>query len=132
MIGQHITLSRYQLYIIETCVQSWLSSNCSHLVNCLLLVLCLLTNLLLAIIDTTLRDGLRKVLTHIGIPLLGQVFHTFRRSGATLAYDNNIQLQHVMAHSLWRSAAVWTYLQNASLAPSIIPTTFVAIIPHNL
>ena len=67
------------------------------------------------VIDTTIRDGLRKVLTHIGIPLVGHGFHTFRRSGATLAYNNNIQLQHIMAHGLWRSAAVWTYLQNASL-----------------
>ena len=84
------------------------------------------------VIDTTIRDGLRKVLTHLGIPLVGHGFHTFRRSGATLAYDNNIQLQHIMAHGLWRSAAVWTYLQNASLAPSIIPTTFADIIPPSL
>ena len=84
------------------------------------------------VIDTTIRLGLRKVLLHIGVPLLGHSFHTFRRSGATLAYDNNIQLQHIMAHGLWRSDAVWTYLQNASLAPSIIPTTFAGIIPHNL
>ena len=84
------------------------------------------------VIDTTIRDSLTKVLTHLGIPLLGHGFFTFRRSGATLAYDNNIQLQHIMAHGLWRSAAVWTYLQNASLAPSIIPTTFAAIIPHSI
>ena len=51
-------------------------------------------------IDTTIRDGLRKVITHIGIPLLGHGFHTFRRSGATLAYDDNIQLQHIMAHGV--------------------------------
>ena len=84
------------------------------------------------VIDITIRDGLRIILAHLGIPLLEHGFHTFRRSGATLAYDNNIQLQHIMAHGLWRSAAVWTYLQNASLAPSIIPTTFADIIPHNL
>ena len=84
------------------------------------------------VIDTTLRYGLRKVLTHIGLPLVGHGFHTFRRSGATLACDNNIQLQHIMAHGLWRSSAVWTYLQNTSLAPSIIPTTFASIIPHDL
>ena len=82
--------------------------------------------------DTTIRDGLRKVLTHLGIMLVGHGFHTVRRSGATLAYDNNIQLQHIMAHGLWRSAAVWTYLQNASLAPSIIPSTFADIIPSSL
>ena len=31
------------------------------------------------VIDTTLRDGLRKVLTHLAIPLEGHGFHTFRR-----------------------------------------------------
>ena len=85
-----------------------------------------------SVLDTTIRDVLKEVLTHIGIPLIGHGFHTFRRSGATLAYGNNIQLQHIMAHGLWRSAAVWTYLQNASLAPSVVPTTFAAIIPHKL
>ena len=84
------------------------------------------------VIDTTIRDALRKVLVHIGIPLVGHGFHSFRISGATLAVDNNVQLQHIMAHGLWRSSAVWTYLQNASLAPSIIPSTFVAIIPSRL
>ena len=86
----------------------------------------------LPIIDTTIRDALRKILNHLGIPSLGHGFHTFRRSGATLAYDNNVQLQHIMAHGLWRSSAVWTYLQNASLAPSVIPTTFASVIPHTL
>ena len=86
----------------------------------------------LPVIDITIRDALRKILDHIGIPSLGHVFHTFRRSGATLEYDNNVQLQHIMAHGLWRSSAVWTYLQNASLAPSIIPATFASVIPQHL
>ena len=84
------------------------------------------------VIDTTIRDGLRKNLEYVGIPLVGHGFHTFRHSGATLAFDNNVQLQHIMAHGLWRSSAVWTYLQNASLAPSVIPTTFSSIIPPQL
>ena len=36
------------------------------------------------VIDTTIRDALRKVLVHIGVPLVGHGFHAFRRSGATL------------------------------------------------
>ena len=39
----------------------------------------------LPVIDTTIRDALRKILDHIGIPSLGHGFHTFRHSGATLA-----------------------------------------------
>ena len=81
------------------------------------------------VIDTHVRDALKKVLSQINIPLRPHGFHTFRRSGATLAFDNNISLQNIMAHGLWRSSAIWTYLQNASQAPSIIPSTFARVIP---
>ena len=63
-----------------------------------------------------------KVLTHKNIPTQGHSFHAFRRSGATLAFDNNVSLQNIMSHGLWRSSAVWTYLQNASMAPPLSPT----------
>ena len=77
---------------------------------------------------TSIRDALKSVLSHLGIPLEGHGFHTFRRSGATLAFDNNVQLQDIMAHGLWRSSAIWSYLQSSSLAPSIIPTTFSSVV----
>ena len=81
------------------------------------------------VIDTHIRDALRRILLHRNIPTKGHGFHTFRRSGATLAFDNNVKLQDIMAHGLWRSSSVWTYLENASQAPSIIPSTFSRIIP---
>ena len=81
------------------------------------------------VIDTYIRNSIKKILIHRNIPLSGHGFHTFRRSGATLAFVNNIQLQDIMAHGLWRSSSVWTYLQNVSQAPSIIPATFANIIP---
>ena len=69
------------------------------------------------VIDTTIRDGLRKVLTHIGIPLVGHGFHTFRRSGATLAYDNNIQQTHY---------GTWFMEERCSvdLSPERVPGSF--------
>ena len=72
------------------------------------------------------------VLTHLNIPLQGHGFHSFRRSGATLAFDQNIQLQDIMAHVLWKGSAIWQYLQNASVAPSIVPTTSASIILPSL
>ena len=81
------------------------------------------------VIDTHIRDALRKVLDHRNISTKGHGFHTFRRSVATLAFDNNIKIQNIMAHGLWRSSAIWSYLENASQAPSIIPTTFAKLIP---
>ena len=71
------------------------------------------------VIDTTIRDALKFILTTRNIPLKPHGFHTFRRSGATFAFDNNVPLQ---------SSSVWTYLQQSSLAPSIIPSTFASSI----
>ena len=81
------------------------------------------------IIDTHIRDALKKVLTHRNISHTSHSFHTFRRSGATFAFDHNVALQNIMAHGLWRSSAIWTYLQNASQAASIIPHTFTSNVP---
>ena len=80
------------------------------------------------VIDTHIRDALKAVLRALNISPSGHGFHSFRRSGATLAFDHNVPLQNIMAHGLWRSSAIWTYLQNASRAPSIIPNTFSALI----
>ena len=80
------------------------------------------------IIDTHIRDALKTVLSSLRISPIGHGFHTFRRSGATLAFDNNVSLQNIMAHGLWRSPAVWTYLQNATQASSIIRSTFASVI----
>ena len=60
--------------------------------------------------DTHIRDALKVILHAKGIPTTGHGFHTFRRSRATLALCNNIPLQNIMAHRLWKSSAVWTYL----------------------
>ena len=77
--------------------------------------------------DSHFRGALKLILSELSIPLVGHGFHSFRRSGATLVFDNNIPLQNIMQHGLWRSSAIWTYLQNASLAPSITPLTFASI-----
>ena len=81
------------------------------------------------VIDTHIRDALKKVLAHRNISPNGHGFHTFRRSGATLAFDNNVKIQNIMAHGLWCSSAIWSYLEKASQAHSIIPTTFTKLIP---
>ena len=47
------------------------------------------------IIDTQVRQALKTVLTSRKINHVGHGFHTFRRSGATLAYDHSIPLQNI-------------------------------------
>ena len=80
------------------------------------------------VIDTCIRDALKQILANLKICPHGHGFHTFRWSGATFAIDNNIQLQNIMAHGLWRSPAVWIYLQNATQASSAIPCTFSSVV----
>ena len=46
------------------------------------------------IIDTHIRDALKTVLSSLRISPIGHGFHTFRRSGATLAFNNNVSLAH--------------------------------------
>ena len=81
------------------------------------------------IIDTHIRDALKTILTSRNIHLQGHGFQTFRRSGATYVFNHNVPPQNIMAHGLWRSSAIWTYLQNASMAASIIPNAFASTIP---
>ena len=80
------------------------------------------------VIDTTIRDALRSIVLHIGIPSVGFGFHAFHRSGATVAFDHQVPLEHIMAHGLWRSNAVWNYLQTSSVAPSSVPLAFASLI----
>ena len=81
--------------------------------------------------DTHIQNALKKVLAFKNFPLKVFSFHTFRRTVATFVFDHKVALQNIMAHGLWCSSAVWTYFQNASLAPSIIPTTLATRIPSH-
>ena len=82
----------------------------------------------LLVVDTSIREALKSVLSHIGLPSSGFGFHAFRRSGATVAFDNQVPLEHIMAHGLWRSEAVWNYLQTSSVAPSSVPLAFASLV----
>ena len=81
------------------------------------------------IIDSHIRDALKQILTYLSIPLSGHGFHTFRRSGVTFCFNNNVSLQNIMSHGLWRSSSIWTYLQHSTQAASTVPVTFTARIP---
>ena len=52
------------------------------------------------IIDRHIRNALKTILTSRNIHLQGHRFHTFRRSGATYAFNHNVPLQNIMAHGL--------------------------------
>ena len=84
------------------------------------------------VIDTVIRDALKTVLTHRGFPTRRYSFHTFRRSGASFAFDHNVQIQNIMYHGTWRSSAVWSDIQQSSHSSSIVPLTFAQHVPSFL
>ena len=51
-------------------------------------------------------------------------FHAFRRSGASLAFNNKVPLENIQAHGNWKSNAIWVYLSNAPQAASVVSRAF--------
>ena len=42
----------------------------------------------------------------------------------TLAFDNDIKLDHIKQHGKWKSEAVWVYLNSTPRASATIPLKF--------
>ena len=75
---------------------------------------------------------IRKVLTKINIKLGFEphhfTFHTFRRSGATLAYNSHIPVRQIKRHGSWTSDCVWTYIQQDQAYGERIARSFAAVL----
>ena len=57
-----------------------------------------------------MRAHLSKLLTALNLDTKGYSFHTFRRSGVTLAFNNNVSIQNIKRHGTWLSDTVHTYI----------------------
>ena len=62
--------------------------------------------------DSRIRKCLSSLIKKLGFPPSHFTFHTFRRSGATLAYNSHIPIQQIKTHGQWTSDCVWTYIQS--------------------
>ena len=70
------------------------------------------------------RSFLKLVIISLGWSPNTYTFHTFRCSGASLAFDSNVEFSKIKQHGHWRSKAIWTYLNATPTATSNVPTTF--------
>ena len=61
--------------------------------------------------DNRIRKCLAKLIAKLGFSPGHFTFHSFRRSGATLAYNAHIPLQNIKQHGTWVSDCVWSYIQ---------------------
>ena len=57
-----------------------------------------------------MRRHFSVLLSRLSLSGRGFSMHSFRRSGASLAFSNNVQLQNIQAHGTWTSDCVWRYL----------------------
>ena len=71
-----------------------------------------------------LRRRLATLVRSLGLPIMGLGFHSFRRSGATLAYDANISLTAKKMHGVWNSDAVWSYISDNTSQSYQVPLAF--------
>ena len=74
------------------------------------------------------RSILKLAVTSIGLDAKTYTFHSFRRSGASLVFNHDIDLARIKQHGSWKSDAIWSYLRNTRKVASTIPTTFAKII----
>ena len=60
--------------------------------------------------DTQVRGHFTQVLNRLSLQDSGMSLHTFRRSGASLAFNANVSLQNIQSHGTWTSDCVWRYI----------------------
>ena len=74
------------------------------------------------------RSVLRRSIMSLGLPPGDYGFHTFRRSGACWAFDNNVNLNHIKTHGGWLSDAIWRYLVKTPSAAGSVARTFQSLL----
>lgn len=78
-----------------------------------------------------LRAALSKVVSVIGLPSQYFTFHTFRRSGASLAFNSDIPISLIRSHGGWKSDVVWKYLIPDARSSKTIVSKFQSIVSNN-
>ena len=80
------------------------------------------------VLDSRIRKVLTKLNIKIGYSPHHFTFHTFRRSGATLAYNSHMPIQKIKYHGSWTSDCVWRYIQQDSAYSQDIAMSFAKLI----
>jgi integrase len=78
------------------------------------------------------QEHLRRVLKRLVLTLnfpSQLTFHSFRRSGASLAFASGIPFQAIHAHGTWASDSLWAYI-DASARDSTVPRFFSSVFTH--
>ena len=60
--------------------------------------------------QSKVRKCLASILASINLSPEVYPFHTFRRSGASLAFNSNVSIQSIQKQGTWTSDTVWSYI----------------------
>ena len=60
--------------------------------------------------DVRVRKHLSFRLSRMGLADASFIFHSFRLSDATFAFNNDVTLQNIQRHGIWTSDYVWRYI----------------------
>ena len=74
--------------------------------------------------DNKVRSHLRDILIMCGKASDFVSFHSFRRSGASYAFEHSVPLQDIQRHGTWTSDCVWKYVTDSADAGSQVAQTF--------
>ena len=73
--------------------------------------------------DTKVRKCLTSINMGLGLNPHYYTFHSFIRSGATLAYNAHVPIQHIKCHGTWSSDCVWHYIQSDHLSGKVLSSS---------
>ena len=78
--------------------------------------------------DTKVRKCLTSINMAMGLNPHYYTFHSFRRSGATFAYNAHVPIQHIKRHGTWSSDCVWRYIQSDHSSGEVLASSIAKVI----
>ena len=78
--------------------------------------------------DSKVRKCLKTINVSLGLNPHFFTFHSFRRSGATFAYNFHVPIQQIKRHGTWSSECVWRYIQADHSAGESLASSLAAAI----
>ena len=81
-----------------------------------------------ALTQAHIRQALTSIIHRLHLSAHNITFHSFRRSGATAVFNQNVQLQNIQVHGGWQSTAIWHYLKSTHQAAGEVARTFQRIL----
>ena len=78
--------------------------------------------------DGRVRKHLKNILTLLGKDPSHITFQSFRRSGASFAFNHNVPLQDIQRHGTWTSDCAWRYVVDSTDAGAQVADTFASLL----